>query len=115
MPEITLEFLRKERENCWIELQRLNEVFLEKLNCKNGEKNSHGCHLETYTLTDKTLIEMQKKKLEAFDEAIKRWYSETYGICLGDKCGNGKIPIKRLKSKPYAAFCVACLESTPKS
>lgn len=43
----------------------------------------------------------------ALDHALENLQRQTYGMC--QKCG-AKIPRKRLKAVPGAAFCVACQE-----
>jgi DnaK suppressor protein len=46
-----------------------------------------------------------QKKQELIDAAFLRLDSSTYGICVN--CGKN-IDVERLRSKPYAKYCVEC-------
>ena len=46
-------------------------------------------------------------RVAALDHALESVQRQTYGKC--QKCG-AKIPRRRLKAVPGAAFCVACQE-----
>lgn len=55
--------------------------------------------------THAALIARAEEKLRYLDEAFARLDAGKYGRCL--KCG-GAIPIDRLMSIPFAAYCVTC-------
>jgi len=113
MAKIDLAFLKKGRDACQTEIKRLRELFLEQTNPEHKEKNSHGIHNENcdMQITEK-LLNRRILLLQAWNEAIIRMAQNKYGTCLG--CGK-TIPMKRLQAKPYATFCMECLNSTPKS
>jgi DnaK suppressor protein len=48
---------------------------------------------------------MDLRKLKLIDAALQRLNSGDFGIC--DDCGE-RIPNKRLKAVPWAAYCVPC-------
>jgi DnaK suppressor protein len=48
---------------------------------------------------------MDLRKLKLIDAALQRLNSGDFGIC--DDCGE-RIPDKRLKAVPWAAYCVPC-------
>lgn len=84
---------------------------------KKGSKDSAG-DLSSYAFhqadqgTDTSELEKQAymmdtegKKLKMINEALKRIYEKTYGIC--EICGE-YIQEGRLKIIPYARFCIDC-------
>jgi DnaK suppressor protein len=52
-----------------------------------------------------SLLEMQNKKRQSIDEALRRLAEGTYGICAD--CGI-EISEKRLDAVPFAKLCVEC-------
>jgi DnaK suppressor protein len=52
-----------------------------------------------------SLLEMQNKKRQSIDEALRRLAEGTYGICAD--CGV-EISEKRLAAVPFARLCVEC-------
>jgi len=66
---------------------------------------------EAYEVIEKELaydLSMaEKTELEEINDALKKIDEGTYGIC--EDCG-GKIPVERLKVKPYAKYCIKCKE-----
>jgi DnaK suppressor protein len=57
--------------------------------------------------THASLIERSEERLKAIDFAFERLEQNRYGICAG--CGDD-IPLERLKTLPFAGFCVDCQE-----
>ncbi len=51
------------------------------------------------------LLETEKEKVKQLNQALKRIYEKTYGIC--EICGS-YIPDARLKIIPYARYCIEC-------
>ncbi|HOD55002.1 MAG TPA: TraR/DksA family transcriptional regulator [Candidatus Cloacimonadota bacterium] len=51
------------------------------------------------------LLDQESKKLKLINEALKRVYERSYGIC--EICGD-YIQEARLRIIPYARFCVDC-------
>jgi DnaK suppressor protein len=51
------------------------------------------------------LLEQEQNKLKLLNQALKRIYEKTYGIC--EICGK-HIPEARLKIIPYATTCIEC-------
>ncbi len=48
---------------------------------------------------------MERRKLKLIDAALERLGREDFGLC--NECGE-RIPAKRLKIVPWAAYCVLC-------
>jgi len=57
------------------------------------------------------LLEQEQTKLKRLNQALKRIYEKTYGIC--EMCGC-HIPKARLKIIPYATVCIECKSSEEK-
>jgi DnaK suppressor protein len=51
------------------------------------------------------MLDSEGKKLKLINDALKRVYEKSYGIC--EICGE-YIQEARLKIIPYARFCVEC-------
>ncbi len=51
------------------------------------------------------LMEKEQKKIIQINQALKRIYDKTYGIC--EICGE-YIPPNRLKIVPFARYCIKC-------
>jgi len=56
-----------------------------------------------------SLIERSEDLLKAIDGAFARLQAGTYGVCEG--CGT-EIPLERLKTLPFALYCVDCQQKT---
>lgn len=52
--------------------------------------------------------EREQKLLKKIDEALNRFATQTYGVCV--RCG-GDIPYKRLKARPVTTLCIECKTS----
>lgn len=103
--------LLKEREETLKMITEMGELQ------KKGSKDSAG-DLSSYAFhqadqgTDTSELEKQAymldsegKKLKLINDALKRIYEKSYGIC--EICGE-YIQESRLKIIPYARFCVDC-------
>ena len=103
--------LLNEKEGCLKLIQQLEDLQ------KMGQRESSG-DLSGYTLhqadqgTDNHekekqvyLLDTELEKLKSLNQALKRVYDRTYGIC--EICGN-YIQEARLKIIPYARFCIDC-------
>ncbi|MDY6914804.1 MAG: TraR/DksA C4-type zinc finger protein [Candidatus Cloacimonadota bacterium] len=90
---------------------------------KKGTKNGSG-DLSSYSIhqadlgsdTDEAerrvyILNKELQNLKYINEALKRIYDKSYGICV--ICGD-YIPEKRLKVIPYAKYCIACKEKEEK-
>ena len=53
------------------------------------------------------LKDREKKYLTKINQALERMEDGTYGECL--ECGE-PIPVKRLRARPAAIFCIECKE-----
>ncbi len=54
-----------------------------------------------------SLVSNKQKMLSQIDDALDRIEDGSYGTCEG--CAV-KIPLKRLKAKPFARYCIKCVE-----
>jgi RNA polymerase-binding transcription factor DksA len=53
------------------------------------------------------MMEQERDKIRLLNDALRRVYEGTYGIC--EMCGEN-IGEARLEMIPYAIFCIACKE-----
>jgi len=58
------------------------------------------------------LVTAEGEVLYEIDQALRRIYDKTYGIC--ESCG-GLITKNRLEALPYARLCVSCQEKEEKA
>lgn len=58
------------------------------------------------------LHERDRKALYMIDKALSKFQEDTYGVC--ESCGDD-IGLKRLKARPLATFCIACMEENENS
>jgi DnaK suppressor protein len=56
-------------------------------------------------LIDESISHQQKVELEEIEHALKKVDTDTFGIC--EMC-NEEISVDRLKSKPFAKYCIEC-------
>ncbi|MBC8385186.1 MAG: TraR/DksA C4-type zinc finger protein [Candidatus Cloacimonetes bacterium] len=91
---------------------------------KRGSKNSSG-DLSSYSIhqadlgtdTDESekrvyYLEQEIEKMKKLNQALKRVYERSYGIC--QICGE-LISKKRLEIVPYAEYCVECKSKEEKN
>ncbi|MBA7596604.1 General stress protein 16O [subsurface metagenome] len=93
-----------------VEEEALSELAREA----SGDLSSFTFHMadqsgETYRRELKaSLTSEQTRILRAIDEALKRIYNGTFGIC--SRCG-AKVQRERLDYVPYAKHCIKCQRS----
>ncbi len=94
--------------------QALNKSFKDA----SGDLSGYSFHMADMAtdLYDKEfsleLVEGERERLFALDDAIRRVDEGTYGKC--DSCG-GCISRQRLKAMPQAKHCIPCQEQEEKS
>lgn len=92
-------------------IQGINEIQKRGSKESSGDLSSYSVHqADLGTDTDESekrvyLLERELEKLKKINEALRRVYDQTYGIC--EICGE-YIQDKRLKIVPYAKFCISC-------
>ena len=92
------ELIKKLKENQTDEFKKLNDDIGD-----NFDKASQNISMETML----TFSDLDKKKLEDIEYAIKKIENGTYGYC--EECGE-EIPIERLEFLPFAKYCIECQE-----
>jgi len=103
--------LLKEREETIKLISEMGELQKKGSKDSAGDLSSYAFHqadqgTDTSELEKQAyLIDTESKKLKMINEALKRIYEKTYGIC--EICGE-YIPEARLKIIPYARFCIEC-------
>lgn len=105
------EVLLKEREETLKSINQINELQKKGAKDSSGDLSSYAFHqadqgTDTSELEKQAyLLDKEGIKLKQINEALKRVYSRTYGIC--EICGE-YIQENRLKIIPYARFCIEC-------
>jgi len=83
-----------------------HETYVQHLKTETGDLAD-----EAYDVIERDLAYdlsiAEKTELEEINEALRKIEEGTYGIC--EDCGE-KIPVERLKVKPYARYCIKCKE-----
>ena len=100
------------------EIRHLTEENISKSQREaSGEISSYTYHMADMA-TDSfdrefsyTLASNERDLIYLIDEALSKIDSGTYGVC--ERC-NKKILKKRLKTIPYARYCLACQEEEEK-
>ena len=96
------------KRKMWMDLR---DEFFRKLGKEYNSQFENPHDIEELALLDIiedmgiTVAEIRRKELEDMDTALSRLEDGAYGVC-GD-CGED-IGEDRLKTMPYATFCVAC-------
>ncbi len=95
----------------------LNGLQNDTLSSSSGNVQSHGAgyanHVadaadEDYTRSFNLSLASNKQEiLKEIDEALDKIEAGTYGLC--ENCG-GKIPLKRLRAKHSARYCLKCVQ-----
>lgn len=105
------EILMEEKEQSLKLIQSINDIQKKGSKDSSGDLSSYSVHqADLGTDTDESekrvyLLEREIEKLKRINEALRRIYDKTYGIC--EICGK-YIQEKRLKIVPYAKFCIEC-------
>jgi len=105
------DILKKEKTQTQKMIQEINQLQKQSSRDRNGDLSSYSVHqADMGTDTDESekrvyLLNKEIEKLKLINEALKRIYDGSYGIC--EICGE-YIPEKRLKIVPYASYCIEC-------
>ncbi|MBN1327324.1 MAG: TraR/DksA C4-type zinc finger protein [Candidatus Cloacimonetes bacterium] len=89
----------------------INDIQKRGVKDSNGDLSSYSVHqADMGTDTDESekrvyLLNKEIEKLKSINEALRRIYDHSYGIC--EICGE-YIPEKRLRIVPFARFCIEC-------
>ncbi|MEA3476438.1 MAG: TraR/DksA C4-type zinc finger protein [Candidatus Cloacimonadota bacterium] len=100
-----------ERERTVKIIENIDKTWSKSIRDSVGDISAYATHMadlgtdsnerekETY------MLERELKNLKKLDQALKRIYDNTYGICRF--CGK-EIPESRLRAIPFAEFCIKC-------
>jgi RNA polymerase-binding transcription factor DksA len=105
------EILLQEKNQTQKIIQGIDEIQKRGTKAQSGDLSSYSIHqADMGTDTDEAekrvyLLNKELEKLKKLNQALRRIYDKTYGVC--EICGN-LISEKRLKIVPYAKFCVEC-------
>ncbi|HPR17364.1 MAG TPA: TraR/DksA C4-type zinc finger protein [Candidatus Cloacimonadota bacterium] len=105
------EILLREKEQAQKIIHSIDEIQKRGVKDQSGDLSSYSVHqADLGTDTDEAekrvyLLNKELEKLKNINQALRRIYDKTYGIC--EICGN-LISEKRLKIVPYARFCIEC-------
>ncbi len=103
--------LMSERKNVVKIIEGIDENWSKNIRDAVGNASSYATHIadlgtdsderekETY------MLDRELKNLKNIDNALKRIYDKTYGVC--NYCGE-EISSSRLKAIPYTEFCINC-------
>ncbi len=103
--------LLREREDTLKLIAEMGELQKKGSKDSAGDLSSYAFHqadqgTDTSELEKQAyLLDTEGKKLKLINQALKRVYEKSYGIC--EICGD-YIQEARLKIIPYARFCVEC-------
>jgi RNA polymerase-binding transcription factor DksA len=105
------EILLQEKEQTQKIIQSIDDIQKKGVKNQSGDLSSYSVHqADLGTDTDEAekrvyLLEKELEKLKKINQALRRIYDRTYGLC--EICGC-LISEKRLKIVPYAQFCIEC-------
>ena len=105
------ENILKERKASEELIRELNEMQKHSMKESSGDLSSYSLHqadMGTDTIyAEKRVyyLNSEIEKLRKLNQALKRVYDKSYGIC--QICG-AQISEKRLKAIPYARYCIDC-------
>lgn len=103
--QLAAERARAEARLAHLERQRAEIVQIVQLDVPDDEHDPDGATLAWEREQLAALIEVERQRLGAVDEALERVEQGTYRTCTD--CGQ-QIPSERLEARPFAAHCVAC-------
>ena len=105
------DILIQEKENAYKLIGQLSEMYVKGAKDNSGDLSGYSYHQadqgsDTHE-QEKTayLIDTEQQKIKTINEAIKKIYDKTYGIC--EICGC-HIQDSRLKIIPDAKYCIDC-------
>lgn len=105
------EILLEEKNQTQKIIQGIDEIQKRGAKDQSGDLSSYSVHqADLGTDTDEAekrvyLLNKELEKLKYINQALRRIYEKTYGIC--EICGT-LISERRLKIVPYAKFCIEC-------
>lgn len=105
------EILQQERDQTQKIINGIDEIQKRGSKDRSGDLSSYSVHqADMGTDTDEAekrvyLLNKELEKLKHINQALKRIYDKSYGVC--EICGC-LIPDKRLKIVPYARYCISC-------
>jgi RNA polymerase-binding transcription factor DksA len=103
--------LEKEKEETLKIIRDINTSQRKGLKNESGDLSSYSTHqADQGTDSDSQerevyMLESQQDKLKFINQALKRIYEKSYGIC--EMCGD-YIEEGRLKIVPFATMCIKC-------
>lgn len=104
-----LEVLRREANSRTDSLAgALTELTLERSGqSDDDEHDPEGVPLSAEWSRLNGLLDGSRDELQQLDDALTRMDAGSYGLCAN--CGQ-RIPIARLRVRPFAEYCVPCAE-----
>lgn len=103
-------FLEERKQNI-AENLRSNSKEIEALHNSVPSDSVDFSVIETGSQIDLTISANLKQELNDIEESLEKIKNGAYGIC--ESCDE-EIPIKRLKIKPHAKYCILCRQSIEK-
>jgi RNA polymerase-binding transcription factor DksA len=103
--------LLKEREETLKIIRDINDSQRKGLKNENGDLSSYSTHQADqgsdadYQEKEVYMLETQQEKLKKLNQALKRIFEKSYGLC--EMCGCF-IEEERLKIVPFAKMCIKC-------
>ncbi len=94
------------RRNIMISIQDSNDT----INTLNGMSTSEEADISSFkslAYIDENILKHNNRDLEDINRAIQKIEKNEYGKC--EMCDE-QIDIRRLRTKPYARFCITCRE-----
>ncbi len=108
LTEVERKKLEKEREQTFIELERLREYLRTE-----PERTSDEVDLDVYEREKNlALVRRMEQRIQEIDNALRAAKKGTYGIC--ERCGKPIDP-ERLKALPQTTLCVKCKNDVEKA
>jgi len=103
--------LNTEKENSQKLISQLSEGYKKGVKDSSGDLSGYAYHQADQGSDTQEqekiayLLETEYQKTQQINDAIKRIYEKTYGVCEMCGCLIGEA---RLKVIPYARFCIEC-------
>jgi len=105
------DILNMEKEDTLKVIRDINALQMKGVKNENGDLSSYSKHqADQGTDVDSLekevyLLENLQEKIKHINQALKRIYDKSYGLC--EMCGC-YIEERRLKIVPYASMCIEC-------
>ncbi|MBC8526964.1 MAG: TraR/DksA C4-type zinc finger protein [Candidatus Cloacimonetes bacterium] len=103
--------LIKEREKIVKIIEGIDKSWSKNIRESIGNHTGYATHMADLATDsderekDTYMLEREFKNLKAHDQALKRIYTQSYGIC--SKCGK-EITEERLRTIPHTDLCINC-------